>query len=149
MHVNVHSRDLSENSAHVRAIVTRPSIKGLGTRLGGTYGIPYSTGIALQPPLFYGVIESPDHSLYIRGFVWGRFSLHSFTLFLQASFFFLLEASDLGVRIGTIYVGSPTFADDMALIASSQEDLQGMLSVVDIIMPVSGGIELTPPNQLF
>ena len=44
---------------------------------------------------------------------------------------FLLEASDLGVRIGTVYVGSPTFADDMALIASSQEDLQGMLSVVD------------------
>ena len=44
---------------------------------------------------------------------------------------FLLEASDLGVRIGTVYAGSPTFADDMALIASSQEDLQGMLSVVD------------------
>ena len=44
---------------------------------------------------------------------------------------FLLEASDLEVRIGTVYVGSPTFADDMALIASSQEDLQGMLSVVD------------------
>ena len=36
-----------------------------------------------------------------------------------------------GVRIGTIYAGSPTFADDMAVIASSQEDLQGMLSVVD------------------
>ena len=74
------------------------------------------------------MIESPDHSLFVRG----RFSLHSFTLFSQVSFFFFSKQVTLhGVRIGTIYAGSPTFADDMAVIASSQEDLQGMLSVVD------------------
>ena len=39
----------------------------------------------------------------------------------------ILKAKRLGLRIGTIYIGSPTCADDVALLASSVEELQLML----------------------
>ncbi len=40
-----------------------------------------------------------------------------------------LEANSLGVKIGDIYVGCPTCADDIALLACSPDDLQVMLNV--------------------
>ena len=39
----------------------------------------------------------------------------------------ILKSKRLGLRIGTIYIGSPTCADDVALLASSVEELQLML----------------------
>ena len=41
-----------------------------------------------------------------------------------------LESSSLGVQIGHIYVGAPTYADDMSLIATSPWALQAMLNIV-------------------
>ena len=40
-----------------------------------------------------------------------------------------LKQNSLGLKIGTTYVGCPTCADDIALLGSSQEELQCMLSV--------------------
>ncbi|VDI42783.1 Hypothetical predicted protein [Mytilus galloprovincialis] len=42
-----------------------------------------------------------------------------------------LENSGLGTYIGNIYCGSPTCADDVALIANSPNDLQTMISTVE------------------
>ena len=39
-----------------------------------------------------------------------------------------LESADLGLSIGTIYIGTPTCADDQLLLASTQTDLQAMIS---------------------
>ena len=39
------------------------------------------------------------------------------------------ETNSLGLKIGTTYVGCPTCVDDIALLGSSQEELQCMLSV--------------------
>ena len=41
-----------------------------------------------------------------------------------------LEHSGLGVRIGSVFCGAPMYADDLALIASSPEDLQSMIDIV-------------------
>lgn len=41
-----------------------------------------------------------------------------------------LENSGLGARVGDIFTGAPMYADDLALIASSPEELQGMLDIV-------------------
>ena len=41
-----------------------------------------------------------------------------------------LENSGLGARLGNIYTAAPMYADDLALIATSPEELQGMLDVV-------------------
>ena len=41
-----------------------------------------------------------------------------------------LENSDLGARVSDIFTGAPMYADDLALIASSLEELQGMLDIV-------------------
>ena len=41
-----------------------------------------------------------------------------------------LENSGLGARLGNIYTGAPMYADDLALIATSPEELQGMLDIV-------------------
>ena len=41
-----------------------------------------------------------------------------------------LENSGLGARLGNIYSGAPMYADDLALIATSPEELQGMLDIV-------------------
>ena len=41
-----------------------------------------------------------------------------------------LEQSDLGVRIGSVFCGAPMYADDLALIAPSPEDLQSMIDIV-------------------
>ena len=40
-----------------------------------------------------------------------------------------LNQNSLGLKIGTTYVGCPTCADDIALLGSTQEELQCMLSV--------------------
>ena len=40
-----------------------------------------------------------------------------------------LSCSKVGVSIGPIYYGYPTYADDMALLATSQNDLQTMIDV--------------------
>lgn len=42
-----------------------------------------------------------------------------------------LENSGLGSYIGNIYCGSPTCADDVALVANSPSDLQSMISTVE------------------
>ena len=41
-----------------------------------------------------------------------------------------LEHSGLGARIGEVFCGSPMYADDLALVASSPEELQAMLDIV-------------------
>ena len=41
-----------------------------------------------------------------------------------------LEQSGLGVRMGNTFCGAPMYADDLALIASSLEDLQSMIDIV-------------------
>ena len=41
-----------------------------------------------------------------------------------------LEHSGLGARIGGVFCGSPMYADDLALVASSPEELQAMLDIV-------------------
>ena len=41
-----------------------------------------------------------------------------------------LEQSGLGVKIGSVYCGAPMYADDLALIASSADELQAMLDIV-------------------
>ena len=41
-----------------------------------------------------------------------------------------LENSGLGARLGNIYLGAPMYADDLAMIATSPEELQGMLDIV-------------------
>ena len=41
-----------------------------------------------------------------------------------------LENSGLGARLGDIFTGAPMYADDLALITSSPEELQGMLDIV-------------------
>ena len=42
-----------------------------------------------------------------------------------------LEQTHLGVHIGTHFAGCPTCADDILLMANSDEDLQVMLNVVN------------------
>ena len=41
-----------------------------------------------------------------------------------------LEKSGLGVKIGSVYCSAPMYADDLALIVSSAEELQAMMDVV-------------------
>ncbi len=43
---------------------------------------------------------------------------------------FQLELSGHGVNIGPYYCGSPTYADDMCLLASSPSELQSLLDLV-------------------
>jgi hypothetical protein len=42
-----------------------------------------------------------------------------------------LERNRVGTHIGTMYVGCPTVADDLALLANSTSDLQLMLDVTN------------------
>ena len=42
----------------------------------------------------------------------------------------LLSISGLGVRANSIYIGAPMYADDLALIAESPQELQAMLNIV-------------------
>jgi hypothetical protein len=42
-----------------------------------------------------------------------------------------LERNRVGTHIGTTYVGRPTVADDLALLANSTSDLQLMLDVTN------------------
>ena len=42
----------------------------------------------------------------------------------------LLEGSGFGAVVGIVYCGAPMFADDLALVASSPEELQSMLDIV-------------------
>ena len=44
---------------------------------------------------------------------------------------FTLERNRVGTHIGTTYVGCPTVADDLALLANSTSDLQLMLDVTN------------------
>ena len=41
-----------------------------------------------------------------------------------------LQLSGLGARIGEVFCGAPMYADDLALVASSPEELQAMLDIV-------------------
>ena len=41
-----------------------------------------------------------------------------------------LENSGLGARVGDIFTGASMYADDLALITSSPEELQSMLDIV-------------------
>ena len=42
----------------------------------------------------------------------------------------LLSNSGFGVRVNSIYIGIPMYADDLALIADSPQELQAMLDIV-------------------
>ena len=42
----------------------------------------------------------------------------------------LLSTSGLGVRVNSIYIGAPMYADDLALIADSPQELQAMLNII-------------------
>ena len=59
---------------------------------------------------------------------WGSFTL-PYNLYVN-DLLVELENSGLGARLGNIYTGAPMYADDLALIATSPEELQGMLDVV-------------------
>ena len=41
-----------------------------------------------------------------------------------------MEQSWLGVKIGSVYCGAPIYADDLALIASCDQELQVMMNTV-------------------
>ena len=41
-----------------------------------------------------------------------------------------LNSSGLGACVGDVFVGSPMYADDLALVAATASDLQGMLNIV-------------------
>ena len=41
-----------------------------------------------------------------------------------------MEQLGLGVKIGSVYFGAPVYADDLALIASSAQEVQAMIDVV-------------------
>ena len=42
----------------------------------------------------------------------------------------LLSNSGFGVRVSSIYIGAPMYADDLALIADSPQELQAVLNIV-------------------
>ena len=42
----------------------------------------------------------------------------------------VLEKSGLGVKLGSMYCGAPMYADDLALMASSAEELQAMMGII-------------------
>ena len=42
----------------------------------------------------------------------------------------ILYASGYGVKVGEVYCGAPMYADDLALIAESPDELQAMLNIV-------------------
>ena len=42
----------------------------------------------------------------------------------------LLSTSGLGVRVNSIYIGAPMYADDLALIAECPQEFQAMLNIV-------------------
>ena len=42
----------------------------------------------------------------------------------------ILAQSGFGVSVGNVYCGSPMYANDLALVASSPEELQAMLDIV-------------------
>ena len=57
-----------------------------------------------------------------------------------------LNCSGLGACVGDVFVGSPMYADDLALVAATDSDLQGMLNIVHIVTPGSGSTSLMPAN---
>ena len=67
-----------------------------------------------------------------------------------------LESSSLGAHIGPFFVGSPTCADDVMLLADSPEDLQAQLSIVSaysrreryVINPTKTTITVYPGNNI-
>jgi hypothetical protein len=64
-----------------------------------------------------------------------------------------LERNRVGTHIGTTYVGCPTVADDLALLANSTSDLQLMLDVTNSFANrekyhVVGGNPLVPCNPV-
>ena len=56
----------------------------------------------------------------------GVLSTHLYKIYID-ELLNILKSKHLGLKIGTIYIGSPTCADDVALLASSVEELQLML----------------------
>ena len=56
----------------------------------------------------------------------GKLSTHLYKIYID-ELLNILKLKHLGLKIGTIYIGSPTCADDVALLASSVEELQLML----------------------
>ena len=56
----------------------------------------------------------------------GVLSTHLYKIYID-ELLNILKSKRLGLKIGTIYIGSPTCADDVALLASSVEELQLML----------------------
>ena len=49
-----------------------------------------------------------------------------------------LERQGLGVRVRGTWMGACFFADDIVLLAESDNDLQNMLDVVSLFMPTDG-----------
>ena len=44
----------------------------------------------------------------------------------------ILHHSGCGARVGDCYCGAPMYADDLALIAESEEELQAMLDIASV-----------------
>ena len=42
----------------------------------------------------------------------------------------ILSMSGYGVRVNSLYIGAPMYADDLALVAESPQELQAMLNIV-------------------
>ena len=75
----------------------------------------------------------------------GILSPFLYTLYVN-DFFSELNISVLGACVGDVFVGSPMYADDLALVAATASDLQVMFKVVHIVTPVSGSTSLMPAN---
>lgn len=56
----------------------------------------------------------------------GILSTHLYKIYID-ELLNILKSKRLGLRIGTVFIGNPTCADDVALLASSPEELQLML----------------------
>ena len=56
------------------------------------------------------------------------------------------DSSGLGACVSDVFVGSPMYADDLALVAATASDLQGMLNIVHVVTPGSGSTSLMPAN---
>jgi hypothetical protein len=59
----------------------------------------------------------------------GILSTHLYTIFVQ-DLLLELESQCLGFQLGDIYIGTPTCADDIALIESNKDNLQIMINVI-------------------
>ncbi len=80
-----------------------------------------------QPVPSSGIASSPDPFPVIR--VGGVLSPFLYCLFVDELLDILIQ-SGYGVSVDDVYCGSPVYADDLALVASSPEELQATMDIV-------------------